>query len=236
MNRLRKLPMVLPVGAALLLSMCSCGSAERSKLETNQIEQPVIVETAAPVSTEEIILVNCWRPISDTYAVDVKELPNGHKVAAECYDDLMRMLSDCSAQGMNPEVCSGFRTIAFQQRLYENKVQRVMEEGHARQDAERIAATEVARPGTSEHHTGLAVDIIDKDYPVLDETQEQRLTQQWLLENSWRYGFVLRYPTGKTDITGIIYEPWHYRYVGADVAKLMVEQDLCLEEYLEIYG
>jgi len=103
-------------------------------------------------------------------------------------------------------------------------------------DAERIAATEVARPGTSEHHTGLAVDIIDADYPVLDDTQEQRPTQQWLMENSWRYGFVLRYPTGKTDITGIIYEPWHYRYVGEETAKLMEEQDLCLEEYLDIYG
>jgi len=236
MNRMRKPPAILLAGMALLLSVCSCGKGEPSKPNVNQTQRPVITETAAPVSTEELILVNCWRPISDSYAVDVKELPNGQKVAAECYDDLMQMLEDCAAEGMDPEVCSGFRTIAFQQRLYENKVQRVMEEGHARQDAERIAATEVARPGTSEHHTGLAVDIIDADYPVLDDTQEQRPTQQWLMENSWRYGFVLRYPTGKTDITGIIYEPWHYRYVGEETAKLMEEQDLCLEEYLDIYG
>lgn len=70
----------------------------------------------------------------------------------------------------------------------------------------------------------------------MDETQELRPTQQWLLENSWKYGFVLRYPTGKTNITGIIYEPWHYRYVGKEVAQLMYEQDLCLEEFLEVYG
>lgn len=235
MNRLRKLPAVLLAGA-VLLSVGGCGREERSTPIVNQTERPAITETTAPMPTEEIILVNCWQPISDSYAVDVKELPNGQKVAAECYDDLMRMLADCSAVGNCPEVCSGFRTIAFQQSLYEDKVQRVMGEGHARQDAERIAATEVARPGTSEHHTGLAVDIIDADYPVLDETQEQRPTQQWLLENSWRYGFVLRYPTGKTDITGIIYEPWHYRYVGEETAKIMAEQDLCLEEYLELYG
>lgn len=236
MKRLRKLPAVLLAGTALLLSVSNCGKGEASRPIVNQIQQHVITKTAAPVSTEDLILVNSWRPISDSYAVDVRELPNGQKVAVECYDDLTRMLDDCADEGMNPEVCSGFRTIAFQQSLYEDKVERVMEEGHARQDAERIAATEVARPGTSEHHTGLAVDIIDKDYPVLDDTQEQRPTQQWLLENSWKYGFVLRYPTGKTDITGIIYEPWHYRYVGEETARLMVEQDLCLEEFLNIYG
>lgn len=235
MKRLRKLPMVLLAGAALLLSVCSCGKGEQSKPIVNQTERPVITETASPVSTEEIILVNCWRPISDSYAVDVKELPNGQKVAVECYDALIEMLSDCEESGLRPEVCSGFRSLSDQAKLFENKIERVMAAGHARQDAERIAATEVARPGTSEHHTGLAVDIIDKDYPVLDDTQEQRPTQQWLMENSWKYGFVLRYPTGKTDITGIIYEPWHYRYVGEETAKIMVEQDLCLEEYLEIY-
>lgn len=236
MKQLRKLPMILLAGTALLLSVCSCGKGEQSKTVVNQTEQPVITETAAPISTEEIILVNCWRPISDSYAVDVLELSNGQKVAVECYDALIEMLSDCEEYGLRPEVCSGFRSLSDQAKLFENKIERVMAAGHGREDAERIAATEVARPGTSEHHTGLAVDIIDRDYPVLDESQEQRPTQQWLLENSWKYGFVLRYPTGKTDITGIIYEPWHYRYVGVDAAKIMYEQDLCLEEYLDIYG
>lgn len=235
MKQLRKLPMILLAGTALLLSVCSCGKGEQSKPIVNQTERPAITETAAPISTEEIILVNCWRPISDSYAVDVLELSNGQKVAVECYDALIEMLSDCEEYGLRPEVCSGFRSLSDQAKLFENKIERVMAAGHGREDAERIAATEVARPGTSEHHTGLAVDIIDRDYPVLDETQEQRPTQQWLLENSWKYGFVLRYPTGKTDITGIIYEPWHYRYVGVDAAKIMYEQDLCLEEYLERY-
>ena len=236
MNRLQKLSAVLLIGAVLLLSVSSCGREQQKLPESGQETQQMETLTETPAPTEDILLVNSWYPIADDYAVDVRALPNGQKVAVDCYEDLTALLNDCAAEGMNPEVCSGFRTIVFQQRLYEDKVQRVMEDGHAREDAERIAAAEVARPGTSEHHTGFAVDIIDKDYPVLDETQEQRPTQQWLMKNSWKYGFVLRYPTGKTDVTGVIYEPWHYRYVGADAAKLMYEQDLCLEEYLERYG
>jgi len=235
MKRLRRVPAILLAGAALLLSVCSCGKGQPHIPIAGQEAEPVAVDTPAPMPTQEILLVNNWNPIPDDYAVDVRSLENGQKVAVECYDELTDMLSDCEEVGLTPEVCSGFRTLAFQQELYENKVERVMEAGHFREDAERIAATEVARPGTSEHHTGLAVDIIDADYPVLNDTQEQRPTQQWLLENSWKYGFVLRYPTGKTESTGIIYEPWHYRYVGETVAKVMYEQDLCLEEYLERY-
>ena len=236
MSRRKKNLFMILVAAALLLSVCSCGKGEQTKPEEGQTAETVVTATPVPTPIAHLILVNRWNPISDSYAVDVRELPNHQKVAVECYDDLMAMLSDCKDAGMNPEVCSGFRTIAFQQSLYEDKVERVMAEGHLRKDAEKIAATEVAEPGTSEHHTGLAVDIIDKEYAVLDETQEQRATQQWLLENSWKYGFVLRYPTDKTDVTGIIYEPWHYRYVGKDVAKIMYKQDLCLEEYINRYG
>ena len=236
MIRRTKLFALLLVVVALSLIVCSCGISEPSNPAAGVPTEPSVTDTPSPMPTQDIILVNSWYPIPDDYSVDVRELDNGQKVAVECYDELMEMLYDCEAYGLNPEVCSGFRTVAFQQGLYEDKVERVMEAGHFREDAERIAATEVARPGTSEHHTGLAVDIIDADYPVLDETQEQRLTQQWLLENSWKYGFVLRYPTGKTNITGIIYEPWHYRYVGEDAAAVMHEQDLCLEEYLDRYS
>ena len=93
--------------------------------------------------------------------------------------------------------------------------------------------TVVALPGTSEHQTGLALDIVDAGYQELDEAQENTPVQQWLMRNSWRYGFILRYPTGKSNITGIIYEPWHYRYVGRDAARAIYESGLCLEEYLE---
>ena len=91
----------------------------------------------------------------------------------------------------------------------------------------------MARPGTSEHQLGLALDIVDLDYQQLDTRQEETPEQKWLMENSWKYGFILRYPTDKSNITGIIYEPWHYRYVGKEAAKVIHEKGICLEEYLE---
>lgn len=104
------------------------------------------------------------------------------------------------------------------------------------EDAKAKAGRQVAVPGTSEHQLGLAVDIVDVSYQLLDTNQENTDVQKWLLENSWRYGFILRYPTDKTDITGIVYEPWHYRYVGKEYAKEIYEKGVCLEQYLEQWG
>ena len=90
----------------------------------------------------------------------------------------------------------------------------------------------VAVPGTSEHATGLAVDIISSEYEELDDRQGNTDEQKWLMEHCWEYGFILRYPEEKADITGIIYEPWHYRYVGEETAKEITEQGITLEEYI----
>ena len=106
------------------------------------------------------------------------------------------------------------------------------EEGLSQEEAAAEAGTVVAVPGTSEHQIGLAVGIVPSQYMNLDEKQMEAEDQQWLMENSWRYGFILRYPLNKSDITGIIFEPWHYRYVGKEAAKEIYEQDITLEEYL----
>ena len=108
-----------------------------------------------------------------------------------------------------------------------------MREGLSREEATAQAGAVVAVPGTSEHQTGLAVDLVDKSYQHLDDAQASTEVQQWLMENSWKYGFILRYPEEKSDVTGIIYEPWHYRYVGGPAAREMRELGLCLEEYIE---
>ena len=105
--------------------------------------------------------------------------------------------------------------------------------GCGQEEAEANAATAVAIPGTSEHELGLAADIYSSENMDLDESQVNTFTQQWLMENSWRYGFVLRYPQDKSDITGIIFEPWHYRYVGKKHAKKIFDAGICLEEYLD---
>ena len=109
----------------------------------------------------------------------------------------------------------------------------MLAQGYSSSEAQRIAGQNVALPGTSEHQLGLAVDIVDANQQVLEEDQEDTLTQQWLLANSWKYGFILRYPQGKSDITGITYEPWHYRYVGRQAAAEIYSQVICLEEYLQ---
>lgn len=117
-----------------------------------------------------------------------------------------------------------------------NKVSKWMEQGYSREEAREKAGHQVAVPGTSEHQLGLAVDIVDVNYQLLDTNQENTAVQKWLLENSWRYGFILRYPTDQTDVTGIVYEPWHYRYVGKEYAQDIYKKGLCLEQYLEQWG
>ena len=93
-------------------------------------------------------------------------------------------------------------------------------------------STGTARPGTSEHQAGLAVDIVDIDYQLLDQAQEDRPVQRWLMEHCAEYSFILRYPTDKSTLTGVGYEPWHYRYVGEEAARAIMDGGLCLEEYL----
>ena len=99
---------------------------------------------------------------------------------------------------------------------------------------ETEAGRQVAVPGTSEHQLGLTVDVVDINNQNLTEEQEKTPTQKWLMANSWRYGFIHRYPNGKSDVTGIIYEPWHYRYVGKDVAQEIFNRGITLEEYLGV--
>ena len=140
----------------------------------------------------------------------------------------------CQAAGMGlPMICSAYRTQEYQEMLYENKVVRVMQEDWlGYEDALAEAAKVVAVPGTSEHQTGLAADIMDEVYPYLNEWQEHTEAQAWLMEHAPEYGFILRYPPDASDITGIVYEPWHYRYVGEKFAKEITKRGLTLEEYV----
>ena len=154
---------------------------------------------------------------------------------ARCADALLRMLADCTDAGNAPYICSGYRTVETQRYLYNNKIARLVSAGVSQGEAPALAAMAVAIPGASEHQTGLAADIVDYYFPDLTAEQENTSTQKWLMANSWRYGFILRYPTDKSDITGTIYEPWHYRYVGLEEAAEMYELGLTLEEYLEQY-
>lgn len=179
------------------------------------------------------LLVSYWNPLPDDLSPALVSIGDGRQVDARCADDLRAMLSACEEAGHRPVVRSAYRSHSYQAGLYENKVERLRNEGMSEREARKEAMTVVAYPGTSEHQTGLALDIVDANYQELDTEQENTAVQKWLMKNSYRYGFILRYPTGKSSITGIIYEPWHYRYVGRDVAREVYESGLCFEEYLE---
>ncbi len=180
----------------------------------------------------EVYLVNPWNKMPADYSVDLTTLNSGHQIATICYDDLKEMFADCKAAGAHPAICSSYRSPKKQETLFRRKMEQYLRQGHSEEEAAVLAGNVVAAPGTSEHQLGLALDIVDQQNWNLDESQEQTPTQRWLMENSWKYGFILRYPSDKSQITGIIYEPWHYRYVGRQIAAEMHELGFCLEEYL----
>ena len=181
---------------------------------------------------QELVLVNPWNPVPDGYTVELTYIDDEHQIASIAYEDYLLMMRDCEDAGMHPVVCSAYRTQEYQQELFDNRIERYMKSGHSREEATELAGRSVAVPGTSEHQLGLAIDIVDNRNWNLDESQAEMPTQKWLMENSWRYGWILRYPNEKSELTGIIYEPWHYRYVGREIAAEIYELGICLEEYL----
>lgn len=182
--------------------------------------------------TWKLVLVNPWNPLPENYEVRTVTLQNGLQVDERCYPDLQAMMDACRADGLTPVICSAYRTREFQESLYQQEVGRYLDEGYEQDAAQAEAGKSVAVPGTSEHQLGLAIDVVDIDNQLLDESQEDTEVQKWLMAHSWEYGFILRYPTGKSEITGIIYEPWHYRYVGREDAERIHALGVCLEEYL----
>ena len=171
-----------------------------------------------------LLLVNEWNAIPDGFEVDTAEVEDGYVIDERVRDVLRKMLADCRDAGHSPMIVSTYRTREKQQYLYDHTANKA----------------DTAAPGHSEHECGLAADIIDagsKEWShPLTEAQEDMPAQKWLMEHSWEYGFVLRYPPEKKALTGIIYEPWHYRYVGRTVAEVMKKEDLCFEEFLSKYG
>lgn len=207
---------------------------ERKEIEetVNSIFQTAhIPEAAVPVETEtpwNLILVNRDHPIPEGWEVDPVELESGQTVDARIYEPLMQMFEAARSINLDrlPNVESGYRSAEKQQCLYDQKLSDFLKGGYSESEAKALTEKWVSVPGTSEHQLGIAVDISGEVYEIYS----------WLQENSWRYGFILRYPPDKTSITGVSGEEWHYRYVGVEAATKMHETGLCLEEYLEKYS
>ncbi len=169
----------------------------------------------------EVILVNAVNPVPSYYQRDLVNVVDYHDVDRRCYEALTRMLADCEAAGIQYTFNSAYRTLNEQITILEYRtLEHMRDYGMSFQEARDKALDTVAIPGTSEHHLGLAVDLLGSE------------AIEWLTENCWDYGFIVRYTEEKEDITGIIDEPWHFRYVGREVSLDMKDSGLCLEEYL----
>ena len=177
-----------------------------------------------------LTLVNEANPLPEDYEPDTAEADNGYLFDIRAVEPLRALLQAGREAGLDLVVTSGWRSWAYQEQLFEDKVARVMSgTGLDRAAAEEAAAEEVARPGTSEHQLGLAVDIISNAHPELNEAWAETEEAQWLKAHCAEYGFILRYPPEKSEITGITWEPWHFRYVGEEAAVYIMENELCLE-------
>lgn len=175
-----------------------------------------------------LLLVNREHPLAQADEIETVTLSCGELVDSRIYPALQQMFDDMRAAGVYPVVASGFRTQEDQQRIYDERVAQYVAEGYSEEDARAETENWVALPGTSEHQTGLAVDINadgvnSYGYEVYD----------WLAAHAHEYGFIQRYPEDKTDITGVSNEPWHYRYVGEEAAIEIWQSGVCLEEYLK---
>ena len=228
--------------------------AETTAEETTE-EVTTAEETTGEVTTEEVttepettpepevtetpwnlVLVNPWYPLPENYEFELTTVTGKYKVDSRCADALKQFLADCKAAGHTPYICSAYRTWDDQVYLFDKKVNSFISKGYSESEAKVLAAKETAVPGTSEHQLGLAVDILCQSRPWLDEGQAKTATQQWLMANCHKYGFTLRYPKGTTPITGIIYEPWHYRYVGVEIATEIMTKGITFEEYIGLIG
>lgn len=203
---------------------------EENITKENVAEEKVI---NSYITDWNLILVNKQNPIPEQYNVQTVTIEEKWKVDVRIKEAIEQMLLDARKQGLDPIICSAYRTPEYQKNLFNNKIKEYKRKGYSQQVAEEKAALWVTIPGTSEHELGLSVDIVDRKYQILDEKQETTQVQKWLMEHCYEYGFILRYPTDKKEITKINYEPWHYRYVGIKDAMIIKEKGYCLEEYIE---
>ncbi|MDU5531126.1 MAG: M15 family metallopeptidase [Oscillospiraceae bacterium] len=198
---------------------------------------PPDASSAAPVETiprDEwyMVLANRSSVLPGDFTVAETATVGEAVVDARIAEALRQMVNDAAAAGVKLKPTNGYRSIARQQELWDTRVKTLMEGGLSQADAETKAIDYTSAPGTSDHNTGLGLDIVSEDHPAKDAGFAETAAAQWLAEHAADYGFILRYPSDKTEATGMDYEPWHYRYVGSEQAHKIKESGLCLEEYL----
>lgn len=221
-----------------LASICLVGTVTVSLMQGNPSALPrtlpdirLFSRTSPAIEVDpsdwNLVLVNAAHRIEPCQP-ELTQLRNGQAVDSRCYPSLQQMFDDARAAGLLPLINSSWRSREEQQRILDETIAAYVEQGYGEEAARTQALRTVAEPGASEHETGLAIDVTSE----LHTNRDDSAVHAWMAKNSWRYGWILRYPAGKEDITGIDNEPWHFRYVGPDAARVMHEYGLCLEEYL----
>ena len=204
------------------------GNESGTENSSNTTNTVTVTNNLSLLNDWQIRLVNRENPLPDDFTVELENLDASRKFDKRAIEPLKQMICDMRDQGIkNIWAQSTYRSIEYQKGLYEKSINKYLKQGKSREEAQKLTDEYINKPGTSEHHLGLAV-----DFNNVDEGFENTKAYEWLLENASDYGFILRYPKEKENITGIEYEPWHWRYVGPEHAKKMKEQNLCLEEYV----
>ena len=217
-------------------SKTSTSSAPTSSAPVSSKTESETPTTAyVPNGDWRLVIANKQHPLPESYKVNVSYIGN-YRLDSRIVEDYKKMISDARNDGIVLNLISGFRTYEGQRNLFNNKVNQYRNAGYSTEKAKELAAQYVAPPGTSEHLTGLAVDLISTNWysynKDLNSGFEKTKEFEWLYNNCAKYGFCLRYPKDKVSITGYSYEPWHYRYVGVEAATEIMNKKICLEEYV----
>lgn len=180
------------------------------------------------------ILVNELHPLSQDFEPQIVKTVDGQNVDKRIKMALETMIADAKEDGLQLLVCSSYRDYKKQDSLMDKSIAKFVRSGMTYTEAFFKTKEQIALTGASEHHTGLAVDIVGKSHQSLDRAQADTEEAKWLSEHAHEYGFILRYPEDKEELTMISFESWHYRYVGEKAAAFMKENNLCLEEFVEL--
>lgn len=210
-------------------------SQQSSQPQSESASQVQNIDVSSTTNTSDwrMILANKNTPLPQDYTIELATLADSSlQMQAEAAAAFDQMREAANAAGLKLMACSAYRSVERQTELYNAEVQKWLNQGYTQEDAEAKAVTVVMIPGCSEHNTGLAVDVGSVSNQRVELDFEGEPEFEWLQQHAAEYGFILRYPEDKQAITGVTYEPWHYRYVGVDNAKAIKESGLCLEEYL----
>lgn len=222
--------------SALKPSSSSSSFSSKPASSSQNVTSAQNIEAMVPNGDWRLVVANKQYPLPKSYKINVAVASGNLQLDTRIIDAYKQMIEAAKNDGVPLKLISAFRTYQGQENLFNNKVNQYINRGYSRDKAKELAAQYVAPPGTSEHLTGLAVDLISPDWynynSDLNSNFEKTKQFEWLYNNCARFGFCLRYPKDKVSITGYNYEPWHYRYVGVEAATEIMNRKICLEEYV----